>query len=130
MLAGFGALAIVPPELGPAAHAGAGCDCHRAGLQVADHCAALQQIDMRGFLDVPLELAGDRDLVGAYAAGQLGAELDGEIALDVDVALEIAGDPYTSPTFDLALDGDVGSDQRLLAGQAGVGARHWNGRGA
>ena len=63
-------------------------------------------------------------------AGQLGAGLDGEIALDVDVALELAGDAHAAAAFDLAFDGDVGGDQRFLAGQAGVGTcdrRDWRG---
>ena len=68
--------------------------------------------------------------VGAHAAGQLGAGLDGEIALDADVALELAGDAYAAAAFDLAFDGDVGGDQRFLAGQAGVGACHRSDVGA
>ena len=42
----------------------------------------------------------------------------GEIALDVDVALELAGDADAAAAFDLAFDRDVGGDQRFLAGQA------------
>ena len=128
VLAGFRALAVVPPELGLTAHAGAGCDRQRTGLQVADHHAGRQQFDVRGFLDVAFQFAGDRDLVGAHAAGQLGAGLDGEIALDAGVALELAGDAYAAAAFDLAFDGDVGGDQRFLAGQAGVGACDGRGR--
>src|ERR1700680_1791144 len=45
VLAGFRALAVVPAELGLTAHAGAGRDRQRTGLQVADHHAGLQQID-------------------------------------------------------------------------------------
>ena len=81
-------------------------------------------------LDVTFQFAGDRHLVGAHAAGQLGAGLNGEIALDVHVALELAGDAHAAAAFDLAFDGDVGGDQRFLAGQAGVGACDWSGSGA
>src|ERR1700681_1685106 len=45
VLAGFRALAVVPAELGLTAHAGAGRDRQRTGLQVADHHAGRQQID-------------------------------------------------------------------------------------
>ena len=49
------------------------------------------QIDARGLLDVAFQLTGDGDLVGPYASRQLGAAVDGKVALDVDVALELAG---------------------------------------
>jgi hypothetical protein len=39
-----------------------------------------------------------------------------EITLHVDIALELAGDAHAPAAFDLAFDGDVGGDQRLLAG--------------
>src|SRR5258706_15720687 len=47
------------------------------------------------------------------------------IALDVDIALEVAGDAYAAAAFDLAFDCEIGRDQGFLAGQAGVGAHHW-----
>ena len=117
-LPAFDALVVVPAEIGLAAHARAGRDGQRAGLEIADHHAGLQQIDARGALDIAFQFAGDRDLVRAHAAGELGAGLDGEIALDVDVALELAGDADAAAAFDLAFDRDVGGDQRFLAGQA------------
>src|SRR6185437_4696286 len=43
---------------------------------------------------------------------------DGEVAEHVDVALETAGDAYVACTFDLALDGDIGRDQRFGLGLA------------
>jgi hypothetical protein len=115
-------LAIVPAELGVAAHARASRDGQRARLEVARHHRGRQQIDPRGFLDVAFQFAGDRDLVGADAAGQLRARFDGEVALNVDVALELAGHTHTPGTFDLAFDGDVGRDHRFLA-RPGFGVR-------
>src|SRR6478672_4730972 len=114
VLAGLGALAVVPAEFSLSAQSRAGGDGQRARLEIADDHRGLQQIDQRSFLDVAFELAGDRDLVGAYGAGQLGAGLDREIALDIDVALELSGDPDAAAALDLALDGDVRGNQRLL----------------
>ena len=62
-------------------------------------------------LDVTFQFAGDRDLVGTHAARQLRAGLNREIALDVDVALELAGDAYAAAAFDLAFDRDVAGDE-------------------
>src|SRR5258706_16358911 len=47
------------------------------------------------------------------------------IALDVDIALEVAGDAYAAAAFDLAFDCEIGRGQGWLAGQAGGGAHHW-----
>ena len=121
VLAGFRAVAFVPAELGLAAHPGAGRNGHRAGLEIADHRAGRQEIDARGFLDIAFQFARDRDLVGANTAAQLGACLDGEIAVDIDIALETAGDAYAAAAFDLALDREVVGDQRFLPG-AGTAA--------
>src|SRR5690606_305561 len=72
-----------------------------------------------GGFDVAVEVAGDGDLLGAHAAVEPGAALDREVALDVDVALELAGDADVAGAFDLALDGQVGRNQRLLRRRAG-----------
>src|SRR5690606_23316809 len=123
------AVLVVPAEVGLAAHARAGGDGERAGLDVADQHAALLQLDQRGALDVAFQLAGDDHALGAHAAGELGAGLDGQVALDVDVALELAGDADVARAFDLALDGEVAGDQRFLgrdalrARRAGLAAR-------
>jgi hypothetical protein len=89
----------------------------------------LRQFDALRFLDVAFQLAGDGDVARAHAAGQLGAGLDGEIALHVDVALEAAGDAYAAAAFDLAFDGDVGSDQRFLASVSLSARNHGSRRG-
>jgi len=96
MLARFRAFAVVPAELGLTAHAGACHDRQGTGPEVANHHAGLQQIDARGFLDIAFQFTGDGDIGGAYAAGQLGAGLDRQIALDFDVAFELAGDAYAA----------------------------------
>src|SRR5512142_1448069 len=115
VLAALGSLAIFPTELGLPAKACTGRDRQRSGLDVADDHAALLQFDERRLLDVALYLAGDRDAVGAHAAGQLRADLERQVALNVHGPLEPAGDPYAATAFDLALDRDVRGDQRLLA---------------
>jgi hypothetical protein len=60
------------------------------------------------------ELAADDHCVGLYATGQVRARLDGQVALDVDVALEVTGDTDMSRAFDLALNGEPGSNDGLL----------------
>src|SRR3546814_13484856 len=85
---------------------------------------SLEQLHARGRFDVAVQLAGHHHLLGLDAAAEFGALLDGQVALHVDVALELAGDADVAGAFDLAFDGQVGGDQRLL----GRGFRHEIGR--
>src|SRR5690606_23982294 len=112
-VAGAGVL-LVPAALDVAADARSGGDGQGAGLEVAVEPGAVEQLHALGRFDVAVEVAGDGDLLGAHAAVEPGAALDGEVALDVDVALELAGDADVAGAFDLALDGQVGRNQRLL----------------
>src|SRR5690606_17692016 len=107
-------LLLVPAEVGLAAHARAGRDGQRTGLQVAGQRAGSQQLDLLRGLDVAFDFAGDDHLVGAHAAGEPGTGLDRQVALHVDVALELAGDADVAGALDLALNGQVGGDQRFL----------------
>src|SRR5690606_6963566 len=111
-----GGAALFPAELGLAPHPGTCRHGEGTGLEVAVEHAALQQLDPGGRVDVALQLAGDGHGVGPDAAGDLGTHLDGEVALHVDVALEAARDADMAGTLDLALDGEVGCDQRFLGG--------------
>src|SRR5258705_10180968 len=47
-------------------------------------------------------------------SGDLGAGLDGQVAFDIDIALEAAGHANVTSAFDLAVDCETGSDHRLL----------------
>ena len=67
-------------------------------------------------VDVALDLAADDHGRGIDLAGDVRALLDRDVALHVDVALEAAGDADVARALDLALDGDVGGDQRFLGG--------------
>src|SRR5579862_1331755 len=116
-------LAVIPAELRLPAQSRAGGNGERAGLHIAHDDTALLQFDERCLLDVALELARDRHPVGANGTGQLGAGFDGEVALDIDVALELAGDADAATAFDLALDRDVGGNQRFLARTRGFRTR-------
>src|SRR5690606_29341003 len=58
----------------------------------------------------------DQDLPSFPTRRSSDLVLDGQVALDADVALELAGDADVAGTLDLALDGEVGGDQRFLAG--------------
>src|SRR3546814_12052261 len=80
---------VCSSDVGLAAHARAGGDGERAGLDVADQHAALLQFDLRGAFDVAFQFAGDDHALGTHATGELGAGFDGQVALDVDVALAI-----------------------------------------
>ena len=62
----------------------------RTGLQVAADHAALQQFDLLRGVDVAVQLAGQGQLVGGDATCRdLGALVDGEVALHLDVALNL-----------------------------------------
>src|SRR5262249_2930432 len=101
-----------PPEFSATAHARSGGHGQRAGLEIAVQDAGIEQLDAGRALDVALDLARDRNRVGADAAGQLGTGLDRKVALDVDVTLEPAGEPHMAGAVDLAFDGDVRCDDR------------------
>src|SRR6185312_17251893 len=94
------ALAVVPAEFGLPPQPCARRDGQRAGLHVADDDARMLQVDQRRLLDVAFELACDRHPVGAHAAGELRARVDDEVTLDVDIALELAGDADAAAAFD------------------------------
>src|SRR4029078_9094187 len=123
-----GTLAFAPATLGLAAHPGSGGNRQRARLQVAYDHAGREQIDMRRFVDIAFQLAGDRDLAGAHAARQFGAGLDSQVTLDADVAFEFSRDAHAAAALDLAFDRDVGGDQRFLRRRARVGAGHGRAR--
>src|SRR3982750_3360545 len=99
---------VVPAEFRLAAHARTRGNGERTGLEIADQYASLLKLDLRGRFDVAFELARDRDFLRAHAAVQFRIFLDREIALHVDVALELAGDAHVTGAFDLAFDRDVG----------------------
>src|SRR3546814_13012101 len=67
--------------------------------------------------DVAVQLAGHHHLLGLDAAAELGALLDGQVALHVDVALELAGDADVAGAFDLAFDGQVGRSEERRVGK-------------
>src|SRR5204863_2664018 len=96
---------LVPAELDLAAHARTGGDGERGGLDVAGEHAGFEQVDALGGFDVAFQFAGDGDLLRAHATGELGALFDGQVAFDVDVALELARDADMAGAVDLAFDG-------------------------
>jgi len=100
---------LAPTEFGAAAHARSGGDGERARLDVAIDDARREQLDLLRAVDVALDLTRDRDRLGPDAPRQLGTLLDREVALDVDVALELAGDADVTRTDDLTGDRDVGA---------------------
>src|SRR5690606_41207169 len=63
----------------------------------------------------------DQDLPSFPTRRSSDLVLDGQVALDADVALELAGDADVAGALDLALDGKVGGDQRFLAGRLARG---------
>src|SRR6185312_14536104 len=69
--------------------------------------------DTCGAFDVAFHFTADRHRVRAHAAGELGPRLDGEVALDVDVALEPPREPNVPGAIDLTFDRDVGRDDGL-----------------
>src|SRR6185503_18079126 len=105
---------VAPAELHSAAHARAGRYGERAAFQVSVEDASRQQLDARGALDVAFDLTPDRDRVRAHAARELGARVDRQITLDVDITLELSRDAHVARAIDLARDGDVGGDDGFL----------------
>src|SRR3546814_20061278 len=77
-------------------------DGERACLDVAAERARFEQLHARGRFDVAVQLAGHHHLLALDAAAELGALLDGQVALHVAVALELAGDADVAGAFDLA----------------------------
>src|SRR5262249_51991015 len=96
------------------AHAGAGGDGQRARLHVPADDAALEQLHPLGVLDVALELPTHGHSLGPHLPIDIGAGIDGEVAVHLHVALEAAGDAYVAGADDLALDGEIGSDDGLF----------------
>src|SRR5690606_7504770 len=105
--------AVVPAALDVAADARAGGDGQGAGGDVADDHGGGLQLDPVGGFDIALELAGHGHALGAHATVEARAAVDGEVAFDVDVALELAGDADVAAAGNLALDGEVGGDDRF-----------------
>src|SRR4029079_19192628 len=98
-------LAFAPtPNCAAAAHAGACREADGARLEIAGEHARVEQLDALGALDVSLDLAADDHRVGAHAARQLGTGIDRQVALNVNVALEAAGETNVSRAFDLAFN--------------------------
>src|SRR5688572_4210401 len=91
---------VLEAEVDLAAHARARRDGDRAGLDVADDLAALQQLHALRRFDVAFQFAGHDDLARAHAAVDLGADLDGQVAFDVNIALEAAGDADMARALD------------------------------
>src|SRR4051794_39506881 len=105
---------VTPPELRPSTHPRPRGDGERSGLEIAVQHSGRQELDLRGVVDIALDLAGDRDRLGPNAAGDFCALLDREVAVDVDVTLESSGDPDMPGADDLAGDRDVSGDNGLL----------------
>src|SRR5690606_28822094 len=97
----------VPAAFDVAADLGAGRNGQRAGLDVAGQHGRGEHFDLLGRLHVAVEFAGHHHLARLDAAVEAGAFLDPQVALYVDVALELAGDADVAAAFDLALDGEV-----------------------
>src|SRR2546423_8478908 len=77
--------------------------------------AAGEQLDTGGAFDVALEIPADGDRAGPHRSGDLGARLDGQIAIDIHVPLEAARHANVAGALDLAVDCETGSDHRFLS---------------
>ena len=64
------------------------------------------------------ELAADDDDARLDLAFQVGAGIEGDVAVDLHVALETTGDAHVAGADDLALDGEIGGDDRFFHIQA------------
>ncbi len=132
-----GMLLIVPAELDMTAHAGARGYRDRGGLYIADDDARCEHIELLGGIDVALKFAADHDHAGAHLAFEPGARINAEIAIDLDIAFEAAGDAHIAATDDLAFDGQFGSNDRFctrraarrggVVSTAGAGSGAWSG---
>jgi len=61
-----------------------------------------------------VQLARHDDGVRLHLAGEMRAALDREVAGDLHVALEAAGDAYVAGALDLAFDREIGGDHGFL----------------
>ena len=79
---------VAPAKLGASAHARARRKGNRTCLEIAGQHTGVEQLDALRAFDVPFDLAADDHGIRADAARELGAGVDREIALDMDVALK------------------------------------------
>jgi hypothetical protein len=87
----------------------------RARLDVADHGAGGDHVDLAALSTLPSSSPAITTFSARTLPVSFAPAFDGEVALHVDVALELAGDADAARAFDLAFDGDFGGDQRLAA---------------
>jgi len=109
----FGRFRRVPAELDLAAHARTSRHRQRRGFEVADQLAVRQEAHMSGCIDVPVDYAGDGNVGNVNLGVNLGALFDEEVALNVDIAFEFAGDANIGIAFDLTFDGDSRAKHRF-----------------
>ena len=98
------AAAFLPAELRTSAHARTVRYCQRSRADVAVDDPALVQLDALRAFDVALDFAGNDHGARADGTGEVGAGFDRQRAVDVDVALETAGDPDMAGALDLSLE--------------------------
>jgi hypothetical protein len=75
---------------------------------------ALVQLDALRAFDVALDFPCHHDRARAHGAREVRAGLDGQRAVDVDVALEAAGNAYVAGAVDLAFEREARGNDGFL----------------
>src|SRR5439155_2964646 len=95
---------FIPAECNVASHAGPAGNGERTGLEISIQNATCEQLDARRAVDVSFQITADGDCAGPDRSGDLGAGLDGQIAIDIHITLEAASHANVAGSLDLAVD--------------------------
>jgi hypothetical protein len=98
-------LSFIPAEFDLAAHARSRCHSQGTGLEVSDQQAGLQKFYSGCSVDVSLNLAGNYYGLSPDLSADMGALFYRQITLNVNIPLEVTGDPDVACPFDFPLDG-------------------------
>jgi hypothetical protein len=104
-------LSFVPAEFDLAAHARSRCHGQGTRLEVSHQQTRLQKFHSGCGVDVSLNLAGNYYGLSPDLSADMGALFYRQITLNVNIPLEVTGDPDVACPFDFPLDGQACADK-------------------